>query len=532
MTTWRRLALPLLAGLGLFMSLSSWAMSSPVGSAPDDTYHLPTIWCSWGEHATCERASNGSFMVPQSIGETCLIQKSARSAACTYLQTNELTIAPHLALVERDVEKATDVPSQLSGNAVFHRVLRIFVGPDAAFSALLMRFVNIFIASLLFAWGLLVSRHGARRALALAWLVASVPIGMFIMSSTNPSSWAIAGVATYWVFLLAVLKPRRDLPYARGLAMAGLLCSAFIAVGSRADTLVFLGGSTVAVVLVAWKSLRVRMGALVGLGIIAVVIGILMVVTSIGDRLVLVLQSFTTSQEGSSFNNVMGWNNSVNHVVELPSFLWAFVGGQAPSFGPPTAYSRGLSWMDVGIPSIVGILMLLAVVSVVAWGFDVYNTRKVVAVGLALVVLLAAVIVPLEGANYGPEVVLQPRYFLPMLYVVIGLATLRSRLSGSPRILVLVVVVSSVLLANAVAQLAFLHRFTNGEMLPWIRLDLEPNWWWLNFPLSPTATWVIGVVGFLCFGVTVALISRVRSGHLHRKASQQSIECFEANHLR
>ena len=529
---WRRIILPLLAGLGLFVSLSSWAMSSPVGSAPDDTYHLPTIWCSWGEHETCERASNGSFMVPQSIGETCLIQKSARSAACTYLQTDRLTIAPQLALVESDVEKATDIPSQLSGNAVFHRVLRVFVGPDAGFSALLMRFVNILMASLLFAWGLLVSRPRARRALALAWLVASVPVGMFIMSSTNPSSWAIAGVGTYWAFLLAVLQPRRDLPYARGLAVTGLLLSAVVAVGSRADTLVFLGGSTVAVVLLTWNSLRFRKVALIGLGLIAVGIVVLTTVTSIGDRLAVVIQTFTSSQEEATSTNVLGIDNTINHLVEMPSFVWAFVGGQAPTFGFPTAYLRGLSWLDVGVPSIVGILMAVAVTAVMTWGLGSYNARKIGALVFAVFVLGAAILVPLEGTNYGEMVVLQPRYFLPMLYVVVGLAALRSWSSGKPRIAILTIVVGSTVVANAAAQLAFLHRFTNGETFPWMRLDLEPSWWWLNFPLPPDAVWLIGVFGFLWFGAVVALISRVRTERFHRETPQQTIEGFEPDHVR
>ena len=529
---WRRIVLPLLAGLGLFVSLSSWAMSSPVGSAPDDTYHLPTIWCSWGEHETCERASNGSFMVPQSIGETCLIQKSARSAACTYLQTNELTVAPHLALVETAEEKETDVLSQLSGNAVYHRVLRVFVAPEAEFSALLMRFVNVLVASSLFAWALVVSRPGARRALALAWLVASVPVGMFIMSSTNPSSWAIAGVGTYWAFLLAVIQPRRDLTHARGIAIAGLLLSAIIAVGARADSLVFLGGSTLAVVILTWDSLRVRRVALIGLSLIALTIVVLTTLTSIGDRLSSALQVLMSPQGEVQVTDAVGVDKSLNHLVELPSFVWAFVGGQAPTFGFPTVYSRGLSWLDVGIPSIVGILMMVAVVTVMTWGLGCYNGRKIIAFGLVCVVLTAAILVPLEGTNYGPEVVLQPRYFLPMLYVVVGLAALRSWSSGKPRIAILTIIVGSAVVANAVAQLAFLHRFTNGETLPWMRLDLEPSWWWLNFPLTPDATWLIGVVGFLWFGVTVALISRVRSGGLRRKAPQQTIEGFEADHVR
>ena len=37
-----------LAAISAFVALSAWAFASPPGSAPDDDFHLPAIWCSHG----------------------------------------------------------------------------------------------------------------------------------------------------------------------------------------------------------------------------------------------------------------------------------------------------------------------------------------------------------------------------------------------------------------------------------------------------------------------------------------------------
>ena len=521
MRTARGVALPIIAAVGLFVAMLSWAFSSPVGSAPDDTYHLPTIWCSWGEHDTCTRDDEGSFQAPQTVSEVCTFQRPLVSASCEYLRSDEQVTVGHLRYVASD--------EQLQGNAVFHRVLRILVGTDAEQSALNMRILNVALAGVMFAWAMVVSRGGARRALALSWLVVVVPVGMFMVSSTNPSGWVVTGVGTYWAFLLTVLRSQGSSVVHRVFSVAGLLASAFIAVGARADALVFIGGSTVAVVVLAWPQIREKRGVKVGLALLAAAIVVLIAFTSVRDRLVRVIGGIGSAEGADPRLVENGLNPTVNHLVELPSYLWALIGGQAPTFGFPTAYLRGLGWLDTSIPSITGVATLVALVAVVVWGMGAYGWRKVVAVGIAFMTLCAAIVLPLEGANYGPTYVMQPRYVLPMLFVVVGLAALRPLASGRPRLVTMVVIVVLMIVANAAAQLASLHRYTNGESLPWMRLDMEPNWWWLGAPVGPTTVWFAGTVGFAVFAIAVALIAR---GGFHRRdrvAVQQTFQGVETD---
>lgn len=496
----RGVVLNLLAGLGLFVALASWGLSSPVGSAPDDTYHLPTIWCSWGEHESCARDAQGSLAAPEVISKVCTYQRPLVSAACEYQRSQQLVTVGHLQYVGSDV--------QLEGNAVFHRVLRIFVGPDAERSALTMRIFNVTLAAGMFVWALMVSRGGSRRALTLSWLVAIVPVGMFIVSSTNPSGWVVVGVGTYWVFLLTLCRSAGSTTARRSSALAGLIVSASLAVGARADALVLIGGATVAVVIVAWPHIREKRLVGAGLLLLTVLFGALAALTSIRDRVLLVVQGIGDTDGADPRLVAGGLDPTLNHILELPSFVWALVGGQAPTFSFPTAYLRGLGWLDTGIPSITGLLALSALVAVFAWGLGMYGVRKVVALGVAILTLCLSILLPLEGVNFAPTFVLQPRYMLPMLFVIVALAALRPLSGERPRLAVIAGIVSAMIIANGAAQLASLHRYTNGESLPWMRLDMEPSWWWTAFPVGPTGVWLIGLAGFMVFAVAVGAISR------------------------
>ena len=308
-----------------------------------------------------------------------------------------------------------------------------------------------------------------------------------------------------------------------------MFASGILAVGARSDSLVFLAASIIAISLLSFQrigSQKVAALSVAGLFLLTVVLAGL---TSVRMRLSSVLQGLGSLEGADPRLTANGFQPLVTHSLELPSFLWAFVGGQAPEFGPPTAYLRGLGWLDTGVPSITGILALTAVIAVIVWGLGKYDRKKILAVGVALVALIGSILLPLQGVNFGATHVLQPRYFLPMLYVVIALAALRPAKRGHPRLVIVILIISVSVVANSAAQLASLHRYTNGESLPWMRLDMEPNWWWLAAPVGPTVVWVAGVVAFTVFAAVVGLIAR---GGLNRKPVDQAVQSIEANHVR
>ena len=288
----------------------------------------------------------------------------------------------------------------------------------------------------------------------------------------------------------------------------------------------------IAVTVLAWPRIRNKRGLKVGLALLAALIVVLLATTSMRNRVLIVLNRIGDSGSADPRLIESGLSPTLNHTLELPSYLWALIGGQAPTFAFPTAYLRGLGWLDTGVPSVVGIAVLVALVSVFAWGMGVYNSRKVGAVSISLIALIGAVLVPLESVNFGVGHSLQPRYFLPMLVVVLGLAALRPMRTGRPRLALTVLVVALMIIANATAHLASLHRYTNGESLPWMRLDMEPNWWWLGAPIGPTTVWIAGSVGFAVFACAVGLIARIGTVGRDRKAVEQTFQGVEADYLR
>ena len=57
----------LLCAVSFFISLSIWAFASPPGSAPDDDFHLPAIWCSHGKVDGIVKADKGVIKAIQEI---------------------------------------------------------------------------------------------------------------------------------------------------------------------------------------------------------------------------------------------------------------------------------------------------------------------------------------------------------------------------------------------------------------------------------------------------------------------------------
>ena len=65
-----------LAAISAFIALSVWAFASPPGSAPDDDFHLPAIWCSHGAvEGICdpEVAGDGYGKTPTPLSPSAIV---------------------------------------------------------------------------------------------------------------------------------------------------------------------------------------------------------------------------------------------------------------------------------------------------------------------------------------------------------------------------------------------------------------------------------------------------------------------------
>ncbi len=253
----RRQFAALLVGVTFVFAATAWAVSSPPGSAPDDDRHLPSIWCGWGISAgTCDPpATPGGLRRVRSdlVRAPCFAFNPEKSGACTYALGHELVAARTF-----DGEYPP----------VFYAAMRIFVGNSVATSVVLMRFANVLLGAVLLGAAVALASPLLRRSVTMAWLGTAVPLTMFLVPSTNPSSWAVIGIGTYWAFLLRFLSdgPRRG----TWLAGAFAVLSATVAAGARADAAAYVALSTVAVLIVtsSFQDLR-RAKMLLPLGMAA-----------------------------------------------------------------------------------------------------------------------------------------------------------------------------------------------------------------------------------------------------------------------
>ena len=186
--------------LALLVVFVGWAVSTPVGSAPDDDYHLASTWCAPGERdGVCEfdPVDPMSRLLPEDVfqAHACFAFRSENDASCADRLTNIWMVS---------TTRVNQTAGLYPGG--FYEVMGVFVGADAERSVLVMRLVNAGLAIVLLLGALLLAPRGIARSLAVATIIVYVPMGLFIVPSTNPSSWAITGIASVWVFGLSLMS--------------------------------------------------------------------------------------------------------------------------------------------------------------------------------------------------------------------------------------------------------------------------------------------------------------------------------------
>ncbi len=475
---WWRVVLP----LALLIVFGSWAVTSPVGSSPDDDYHLASIWCAGGERSgVCEVVNDRpqALLVPQSVGfaQECFAFDASATAACTQTLTSALV--------------PTERVNSLKGwyPSSFYRVMNVFVGDDLQRSVLVMRMFNAAVFVALLALALTVLAPSIRSAVSVTTAVVLVPLGLFIIPSTNPSSWTVTGVIFVWAFGLALAQRTSWRSRRTWLLAVATFLAAFLAIGSRVDASAFVALAVIVVlVLTGWAKARASWISSI----------VLLVLATIA-----LVQFATFGTPGSGVSGGMGTTEPgpglfLTNVVYLPVYLIGIVGGMA------------LGWNDTVLPPLVGVFGLLAVGVLMARGLqDVSRTK-----GIALLVSLGAVaavpLVFLQREGLGVGEVVQARYLLPLALVLVLTLSLRVPFRQAtdgglplPGMLAWVIGVG-VTAAASISLWANAHRYAAGNERGLFDIDLVLEWTGL-VPIPLPLTVGLGVVASAVF-VAAALI--------------------------
>lgn len=473
----RRVPAVAVAAVLLFLSLGAWVFASPVGSSPDDDFHLASIWCADGDRTyACEPGNTPySRKVPEgvTVGQHCYARDPAKSAACQ----EPLLDAPAVAdTVTNRGSFANNYPP------VFYAVMGILVTPNIEVSVVLMRVLTILVFCGI-AIGLFLALPRHRRApLIWGWALTVVPLGMFLLASNNPSSWAIIGLGSGWISLLGYLETTGR----RKVVLAGLLAvSVVTASGARADAAVYSVIAMGATVILTFRGERRYLMDLILPAALAV-IAFLFFITSQQSAVVSGgLPSAGTSPGSGPASSGRGLLSLVAYnLLNLPS-LWSGIFG-----------GWGLGWLDTAMPAMVTAGGIIAFLVATAIGVGREWARKVIVVCLlVLAIWLIPVYVLVEGGQHVGDTV-QPRYILPLMVVLAGVSML-TRLDrpikwGRFQIIVIGVALA---VSNTVALQTNIRRYVTGTGEQGFNLDTGREWWW-HVPFSPMFDWIVGSLAF------------------------------------
>jgi hypothetical protein len=466
--------LRVVAPLLILLSLASWAFATPVGSSPDEDFHLASIWCGAGHRdGLCEPgAKHGQERVPKAlITSPCFKMNKTKTADCQDLGD--------IGLVSTSRVNATAVYPP-----IYYAAMSIFAGRNVAVSTLTIRLVNaaLFIGLAVAMFALLPRER--RTGLVLTWASIVVPLGMFVVPSVNPSSWAVTGCATAWFAGLGFFESHGARRIGFG-ALAALGC--FMAAGARADAAVY----AVLAVGAAWFAVagkgRGSRWVTLALPAAAILLAIGFVMLSGQDG---VLTNGFGSKHGPT-----GFGLLFQNLIDVP-VLWLGTLGLG-SYG-------SLGWFDISVPFATQAGAIVAFLLVIAWGLRGGSPRRLIVMAFWMAALLAIPLWTLQISHARVGTFLQPRYLYPAVILLVAAAVTIEHRNERPTALQLVALGAAGALANSAALYGAIRRFSIANPT---RVDADlashEKWWWAVGVPGPMTIWI---VGSLAFAAAVAIL--------------------------
>ncbi len=487
-----RLRVVHLAPLLAVIALLAWTLASPIGAAPDDDFHLDSIWCSSAfDQSSCLPGSKpDTRVVPAAlVHSACFAGDSTISAACQ--GTGSPSSRP---TVETD-------RGNFDNNypPVYYATMGLFVTPDILGSVWFMRLLNVVLfvgITTLLACLLPASR---RTALVTGWLITTVPLGAFLLASNNPSSWALIGVGSSWLALLGFFESTGRRRIALGVLFG---VTVVMAAGARGDAAIYtILGSAIVILLTFRRERGYLLSAILPVVMALVAAAFFFAsqqsgVATSGLGTASSISGGPTGQETGG--SLSGFSLIAYNLLTVPS-LWAGVFGE-----------WGLGWLDTAVPAIVRITAAGVFAAAVFLGLRRAGWRKTVAfVGLALVLWLLPTYVLVRGGNEVGDNV-QPRYLLPLIVVIAALALLavgrwRLRLSW----LQVSIAGAALVVDQAVSLQVNIRRYVTGTSIQGLNLDAGDQWWWPSAP-APMVVWIVGSLAYAALMVVLIREARLR----------------------
>jgi len=487
LTDKRVLRWAVIAITSISIALSAWAVSSPVGSGPDDDFHLASIWCGQGiREGLCEEGSQpGHYLVPGTavLNSTCFASQPDASGFCPKVS----------GLVETN-------RSNYASNTyppIYYWAMSWLADDDVESSVIRFRIFNALFAVGILGLVIALIPNYLRIVPLFAFISTLIPLGIFLLSSNNPSGLASISVI---VFFAAVLGLSSNSQRNQRLPLILLaLLSFVIGAGSREDTaayLIFAGG--LAWLLTSSNNRHKKTRLLIGTGIVLGAVIFLAIAFSSSSFIGYFLRG------ADWFGGVSTLGSTVLNLATLPG-LWVGAFGY-----------WGIGWLDTPLPSSVWVITFGLYFALVFGSIRYFKGSQALSTSLAM---LALVIVPMYTLFVNGLVVgqiVQPRYLLPLLGLLVATALYRTSIeagfsfSGGQ----LWLFGAGLFGANVISLHTNLRRYLTGLDENHGTLDFEIEWWWVERPSAEAFLWLspnyVWLAGSLAFGVFLLALWKLR----------------------
>jgi hypothetical protein len=347
-----------------------------------------------------------------------------------------------------------------------------------------------------------------RSTLLIGWIVTTMPLGVFILASNNPSAWAVIGIGSAWIALLGYFETTG----ARRIALGALYAlSVVMAAGSRGDSAVYAGFATVLVLVYVFRRERgfyLRALLPVAMGLVSLAFALSAgQAGSVQGLTELPPSGGSTPGTVGEPSGLSGFGRLGYNLLNVP-FLWLGAFGE-----------WGLDWLDTAMPGIVIAAAITAFAFAGFLGIRRLTLRKGIIVGVTVLVLTVLPVYVLQQGGHVVGEQVQPRYLLPLIVLLGGLLAL-----GTPVIrwtrTQLMVIAGALSIANAIALHMNMRRYLSGAGGGGLNLDTDVAWWW-NAPFTPMTVWAVGALAYTALLVLVALrLPRLSLDYVAREGSR------------
>lgn len=466
-----------MCALGAVLAGVGWALSSPVGSSPDDDYHLPSIWCpSSYDSRQCTQVN-----ATQTGDPIVRVPALIAAAACFAGDAGISGDCQEKVVARGTIDTARVNTGDYPGG--FYRVMHVFAGEDLAASVVMMRVVNVLVAVALFTALVASGTRATRRIQVYTLSAVMVPMGWFFVASTNPSGWAVTGVTAFGFGLHSAFIVRDRARLVSNLVIAGT--GVVLAASARGDAAVYTIIVAGAVCLLHWRTLRLRPRLLVVP--LTAAVACAAVALSAGQLAGAAGAQPETARSGTEV------------LIQLAANFPLLVGGL---FG----YSSALGWLDTGMPAAT-VCSVMAVVGFLGLtGARRMNGGKALATSVLAGAIILIPLVTLYRARLFAGESVQPRYVLPLAPILLLILLTGRRAGRGVRLGRGQAVVIWVLLSVANAAALYTNAWRYVTAVDDASLFSDVEWWWSSGP-GPVTTWLLGSIGFACFALGVVAVS-------------------------